>query len=76
MMNHEFKNCQETERCFIITPKIKFGNTTYGVRIRSSPRNICVNLAFISQSEHKNFKEAEYDKNWISVTMMNLVNLK
>lgn len=45
-----------------------FGNTTYRVIIRSPPKIIRTNLVFISQSEHKNFREAKYDKNWISVT--------
>ena len=36
-----------------------------GVRIRSSLRNICNNLAFISQIEPKKLNDVIVDENWV-----------
>ena len=41
------------------------GNPSSGVRSRSPLRNICNNLAFISQIEPKNIKDAIVDENWM-----------
>ena len=41
------------------------GNLSSRVRTRSSLRNICNNLAFISQIEPKNIKYAIVDENWM-----------
>ena len=41
------------------------GDPSKGVSTRTSLRNICNNMAFISQVEPKNFKEAELDDYWI-----------
>ena len=38
------------------------GDPSKGVTIRNSLRNICENIAFLSQIEPKNFHEAEFDK--------------
>ena len=40
-------------------------NPSSGLRTRSSLRNICNNLAFISQIEHKNINDVVVDKNWM-----------
>ena len=40
------------------------GNPSVGVRTRSSLRNICNNLAFISQIESKNINDG-LDENWM-----------
>ena len=41
------------------------GNPSIGVRTRSSLRNICNNLAFISQIEPKKLNDAIIDENWV-----------
>ncbi|RVW19280.1 Retrovirus-related Pol polyprotein from transposon RE1 [Vitis vinifera] len=41
------------------------GNPSSGVITRSSLRNICNNLAFISQIKPKNIKDAIVDENWM-----------
>ena len=41
------------------------GDAAEGIKTRSSIRNICGNLAFISQIEPNFFFEAENDENWI-----------
>ena len=40
------------------------GNPSSGVWTKSSLRNICINLAFISQIEPKNINDALVDENW------------
>ena len=40
------------------------GDPSKGVTIRHSIRNICGNLAFLSQIEPNFFYEAKYDENW------------
>ena len=41
------------------------GNPSIRVRTRSSLRNICNNLAFISQIEPKNLNDVIVDENWV-----------
>ena len=41
------------------------GDLSQGVTTRSSLRNLCNFIAFISQIEPKNFKEAEFDESWL-----------
>ena len=41
------------------------GDTSQGVRIRSSMRNLNNYLAFVSQIKLKTIEEAENDPNWI-----------
>ena len=41
------------------------GNPSIGVRTRSSLRNICINLAFVSQIEPKNLNDAIVYENWV-----------
>ena len=41
------------------------GDPSQGVATRSSLKNICNNVAFLSQIEPKNIDEAEMDKHWI-----------
>ena len=41
------------------------GDISKGVTTRNSLRNICGNLAFLSQIEPKNFREAEFDEHWL-----------
>ena len=41
------------------------GNPSRGVATRSSFRNICNNVVFLSQIEPKNAKEAILDENWV-----------
>lgn len=40
------------------------GNSNDEIRTPSSLKNICANLAFLSQIELNNFEEAGYDENW------------
>ena len=42
------------------------GDPSQGVRTRSSLRNICNHLAFLSQIEPKRFEDAENDEFWIN----------
>ena len=64
--------------CFVVL-KFKFtrvlqiiGNPSIGVRTRSSFRNICNNLSFISQIEHNNLNDAIVDENWVIATQEEL----
>ena len=41
------------------------GNPSIGVRTRSSLKNICINLAFVSQIEPKNLNDAIVYENWV-----------
>ena len=41
------------------------GDPSKGVTTRNSIRNLCGNLAFLSQIEPKNFHEAEFDEYWL-----------
>ena len=49
------------------------GDPSQGVTTRSSLRNLCNFIAFISQIEPKNFKEAEFDESWL-LTMQEEIN--
>ena len=52
------------------------GDPTKGIETRSLLRNICSNLAFLSQIEPKNFQEAEFDEHWIIAMHEELNNLR
>ena len=41
------------------------GDPSRGITTRNSLRNICENLAFLSQIEPKNFNEAKFDEYWL-----------
>ena len=41
------------------------GDPSQGVATRSTLKNICNNLAFLSQIEPKNIEEVEKDEYWI-----------
>ena len=41
------------------------GYPLQGVKTKASLKNICNNMAFLSQIEPKSFKEAEKDESWI-----------
>ena len=43
------------------------GDPSRVITTRNSLRNICGNLAFLSQIEPKNFHEAEFDEYWLLV---------
>ncbi|MBY3556131.1 hypothetical protein HGI15_22650, partial [Modestobacter lapidis] len=41
------------------------GDPSIGIRTRSKLKDLCINMAFVSQIEPKNFNEAEFDDFWI-----------
>ena len=49
------------------------GDTSQGIRIRSSMRNLNNYLAFVSQIERKTIEEAKNNPNWI-ITMEEELN--
>ena len=52
------------ERLYVIDGKI-IGDPNKGVKTRSSYKNICEYVAFLSQLEPKNVKESLNDDHWI-----------
>jgi hypothetical protein len=41
------------------------GDPSQGVNTQSSLRNVCNNVAFVSEIEPKNIEEAETDESWL-----------
>ena len=52
------------------------GNPSIGVTTRSSLRNICNNLAFISQIGPKNLNDSIVDENWVIAMQEELIQFE
>ncbi|KAH9801517.1 Integrase catalytic domain-containing protein [Citrus sinensis] len=85
--HHEETNVEQNEGTFQTLPKewryvsshrkdVILGDPSRGVATRSSLRNTCEHVAFISQIEPKSFADAENDESWIMAMQEELNQLE